>query len=1100
MLFFKTYSQCNQTQPLVICDITTIDGNNDGEPDGILNLYDEYFKLTGNTLENGTWKDPNSYFALTDATSGNINIWNLPSATTNDIQPYSFQLFTTSCGDTPAVTIQISLGAFSGFAAEITEDGDSNLRVCYTKESQNCNREQFFDLLRALGPLPSAHDNGTWEYIGSSPNFRELNVNNFSAVIPYEPGGNLIDQDFFDFTYTVNSNISCKPTSVTNVRVSVVRGVNAGQANTLRICEDDLQSGNYNNDINLRDNDYLLGEDVEGIWLFNEDETNQITSRTDSFINLKEVYDSLYQNNPRFESKIYDYKYSVRDRSNLCGNDTASVNFVFIEKIRAFKAKDTLPSFCIGERKIGTIDLYEMLEFTTENGVLYDYPKIQGVNYWEIQLNQVQAETFKIYNPYWKIDPDTFLATCYVPKIKVNLSYLTDTEAGEYKFTYTVPTSYNVEKNEQVKYSSTNLCLPFLEKGVCETTETATIQFKVFANTYAGEDTTNLELCESSFKNPVNLFSLLNSTKPIQTNGEWTNDDTKKVVENPFVLPTFSEDTKNFNFTYTTQATDSCNTSAKLQFSVFKPNLAGEGGTISFCKTDTAVDLFSLLKNNPSTKGKWTLPDGSISEKNSLIFDPKTTSEGIFTYKTDAILDQNGMVLCEGESVTLTVNITKIYAGENTTDLEFCESKFTSPINLEDLLEKNPQETFNANGIWTNVDTGETVTSPFTLPLISDEQTFNFTYSVTKETCTAKATLSFTVFEKFSAGTGVAKTYCSNNETEIMLFDLLENNPSDKGYWLLPDGTTNNDLNFSIKPNTISSGIYTYVIPATFDSKNSELCSEEKSEINITIQEKPSAGDDVESNICYTTKEFDLFTLLNNHTSTNGNFYNKANEQIPSGIINISELLKETHTFTYKIDDDAICQGDEAIITLNLYGIDPPKAENQTFCPAKRYPIVDDLKVEGNYEYLWYSTNEATTALTNDTILLDGEDYFVEAIDETGCASKRTKIVVTYLPVGSENCDPCFSDGISINGDGINDFFDLCNLSNLFPNFTLEIFNRLGILVYRGTKETPNFSGKANTPNLIGGNGRLPSGVYFYIFYPNDNATKPIQSDFYLGR
>jgi hypothetical protein len=38
---------------LIYCDITQVDSDNNGTPDGIINLYEEYTKQTGQILEKG---------------------------------------------------------------------------------------------------------------------------------------------------------------------------------------------------------------------------------------------------------------------------------------------------------------------------------------------------------------------------------------------------------------------------------------------------------------------------------------------------------------------------------------------------------------------------------------------------------------------------------------------------------------------------------------------------------------------------------------------------------------------------------------------------------------------------------------------------------------------------------------------------------------------------------------------------------------------------------------------------------------------------------------------------------------------------------------
>jgi uncharacterized repeat protein (TIGR01451 family)/gliding motility-associated-like protein len=96
-------------------------------------------------------------------------------------------------------------------------------------------------------------------------------------------------------------------------------------------------------------------------------------------------------------------------------------------------------------------------------------------------------------------------------------------------------------------------------------------------------------------------------------------------------------------------------------------------------------------------------------------------------------------------------------------------------------------------------------------------------------------------------------------------------------------------------------------------------------------------------------------------------------------------------------------------------------------------------------------------------------------------------------------------EGFSPDGDGINDTFEIENLQVLYPNFSMEIVNRYGNIVYEykhnGDPNTvplwwDGFStGRWNFDNL-----ELPVGTYFYTIYFNNNERKPQTGWIYLRR
>ena len=73
-------------------------------------------------------------------------------------------------------------------------------------------------------------------------------------------------------------------------------------------------------------------------------------------------------------------------------------------------------------------------------------------------------------------------------------------------------------------------------------------------------------------------------------------------------------------------------------------------------------------------------------------------------------------------------------------------------------------------------------------------------------------------------------------------------------------------------------------------------------------------------------------------------------------------------------------------------------------------------------------------------------------------------------------------NGFSPNGDGINDFWQILGLQN-YPTNRLQVFNRLGLLIYETNNYMNDWAGTYNGE-------RLPDGTYYYLLYLNDNRTE----------
>lgn len=90
---------------------------------------------------------------------------------------------------------------------------------------------------------------------------------------------------------------------------------------------------------------------------------------------------------------------------------------------------------------------------------------------------------------------------------------------------------------------------------------------------------------------------------------------------------------------------------------------------------------------------------------------------------------------------------------------------------------------------------------------------------------------------------------------------------------------------------------------------------------------------------------------------------------------------------------------------------------------------------------------------------------------------------VTSFTLFTKNCPPTVYNAVSANGDGSNDTFFIDGLRDVFVNFSLEVYNRWGKLVWTGNNSKEDWDG--TVPNAVGGE-KAPEGTYYYVLKLND--------------
>ena len=144
-------------------------------------------------------------------------------------------------------------------------------------------------------------------------------------------------------------------------------------------------------------------------------------------------------------------------------------------------------------------------------------------------------------------------------------------------------------------------------------------------------------------------------------------------------------------------------------------------------------------------------------------------------------------------------------------------------------------------------------------------------------------------------------------------------------------------------------------------------------------------------------------------------------------------------------------------------------------CPNETHTLTANTSEE-NATYTWFLNGElilgengSTLDISLDENTIGTQNYKVK-INVGPCVANDNVGVKLYQ---TANCN--ISQGISPNGDGLNDRLDLSFLDDRSGIVSFQVFNRLGAVVYDRTSYRKEWKGQSNDHKI------LPTGTYYYI-------------------
>lgn len=218
--------------------------------------------------------------------------------------------------------------------------------------------------------------------------------------------------------------------------------------------------------------------------------------------------------------------------------------------------------------------------------------------------------------------------------------------------------------------------------------------------------------------------------------------------------------------------------------------------------------------------------------------------------------------------------------------------------------------------------------------------------------------------------------------------------------------------------------------------------------------------------------------------------------------VQLNEAVPDIFTLLAVVDDDGsgMSTVEELDENNNTFSMDaafssiPPIGDlpDLLLCDEGFDMAVFDLTVQN--EFISQNANDVITYHTTlDDVLVgtneisDPESYTNSEDPQTIHVRLENDICFTTASflLSTENCPPDIPEGISPNGDSLNDVFKIDGLLNIFVDFNLKIYTRNGNLIYEGGNDEGLWDCIPNT-GIWGQGSVVPTGTYYYVLYLND--------------
>jgi gliding motility-associated-like protein len=219
--------------------------------------------------------------------------------------------------------------------------------------------------------------------------------------------------------------------------------------------------------------------------------------------------------------------------------------------------------------------------------------------------------------------------------------------------------------------------------------------------------------------------------------------------------------------------------------------------------------------------------------------------------------------------------------------------------------------------------------------------------------------------------------------------------------------------------------------------------------------------------------------------------------------ITIPNTVPTDFTLTFVVDDNGTGNG---IVTEILENNNTFSETISSWLPPNFNPLEPLISCNEGFTIGTFNfSNYANLVLNNSTdTFIDFFETEADAANNSNAIANTSNYVSTSTPkkifirienehcfsitsfdLTTKNCPPTIYNYLSSNNDGYNDTFFIEGLRNIFVNFELEIYNRWGRLIWKGTNQSEDWNGEITIGQTISSSLAL-KGTYFYILNLND--------------